>query len=367
MISFELSPEETELQRSTRRYATEQVRPLARRCEEEGDVASILADAFRNLGLAQLGYPESWGGIELGMSAVVVVEEELAWGDAGVATGMPRAGTCAAVLGSLPELTPGSAIGSPLRDNRCRFAVLAPTIVSGSRDDSGALSLTGTIVAPAIDRADAVLIPCRLEQEMILVWLTLPATGVTVSVESHQLGLRAAPVGRLRLAVSLSSPELIVARGVRAHTGLQLGLQRELLLIAARCVGTARAAFDYAARYATQRATFARAIADHQAIAFMVADMGIRVDAARALLWNAAWAMDAKNPQEVDRGEILLAAATFAAEHVVAVASDAVQILGGHGYIQDHPVEKWMRDARTLANHSASITDNLSELSTFSA
>jgi acyl-CoA dehydrogenase len=94
MISFELSPEETELQRSTRRYATEQVRPLARRCEEEGDIGSVLTDAFRNLGLAQLGYPEPWGGIELGMSAVVVVEEELAWGDARIATALSRTGTC---------------------------------------------------------------------------------------------------------------------------------------------------------------------------------------------------------------------------------------------------------------------------------
>lgn len=358
MISFELSPEEADLQRSTYRYAAEQVRPLARRCEEDGEVAASLVDAFWGLGLGQIGYPEAWGGITVGACAAVVVEEELSWGDAGIATGMPRVGTVGIVLTALTEGPPDTRIAPLLRgDDRC-FAVLAWTGCTASEEREG-LVLNGTILIPAVNRAEAVLVPCLMEEEIALVWLALPASGVQVSFDSHQLGLRAAPLGALSFEARRVSPGEILSRGETARTALRAGLERELLLLTARSVGTARAAFDYAARYATQRTAFGRAIADHQAIAFMLADMGIRVDAARALLWDAAWAADTEDSRHA---AALKAAAGFVAEHVPSLTSDAVQVLGGHGYIQDHPVEKWMRDARSLANYIASVTNSLAAL-----
>lgn len=368
MISLELSPEETELQRSTHRFAADHLRPLARRCDEDGDLPSSLVETFTNLGLADIGYPESWGGSDLGTGAVVVVEEELAWGDAGVATGVPRAGAAGAMLASLSQPPSAGAHNvAALRDRRASFPLLASTVIIGTDDRTGSLRLSGTIVALALHRADAVLVACRLENEVALVWLPLPAAGITVEVDSHQLGLRAAPLCTVTLDTTRIAGDQVVARGSAAISVLQWGLAREILLISARCVGTARAAFEYAAQYATQRTTFGRAIADHQAIAFMVADMGIRVDAARGLLWNAAWEIDRPQDTRFQARDIVSAAATFAAEHVVGVASDAVQILGGHGYIQDHPLEKWMRDARTLANHSASVMNSLTELQGLSA
>lgn len=359
MISFELSTEEAELQRSTHRYAAEQVRPLAHRCEEDGEIAATLVDAFWRLGLGQIGYPEPWGGIEVGLSTAVVVEEELGWGDAGVATGMPRVGTAGVVLAALSKSLADERMSSMLRDSNSGFAVLTSTAFPTVTHHPDGLSLNGTIVIPTANRANALLVPCYLENDLALVWLPLPACGVRISVDSHQLGLRAAPLGTASFdEVRISSDDILV-KGEAAGVSLQLGLERELLLLTARLVGTARAAFDYAARYATQRTAFGRAIADHQAIAFMVADIGIRVDAARALLWNAAWAADA---QELGRHSAVMTAGAFAADHMVGLTSDAVQILGGHGYIQDHPVEKWMRDARTLANFSASVMKSLAEL-----
>jgi alkylation response protein AidB-like acyl-CoA dehydrogenase len=177
--------------------------------------------------------------------------------------------------------------------------------------------------------------------------------------DSLQLGLRAAPLSIVSFEETNVSHDDVLAKGESARVALTHGLERELLLLTARSVGTARAAFDYAAQYATERNTFGRAIADHQAIAFMVADMGIRVDAASALLWNAAWAVGADH---ASRPSAVISAGRFAADHVGSLTSDAVQILGGHGYIQDHPVEKWMRDARTLANYAASVMNDLAGL-----
>lgn len=361
MISFELSAEESELQRSTHRYAAEQVRPLARRCEEDGEVAASLVDAFWHLGLAQIGYPEAWGGIEVGISTAVVIEEELAWGDAGVATGMPRIGAAGGVLAALSESPASERMSAMLRDEHRPFVVLVPAAFLPMTHEPHGFSLSGTIVIPAANRAEALVVPCQLKDNMALVWQSLPTPSVRVSVDSHQLGLRAAPLGVVSFDGARISSTDILATGEAACTALRSGLQRELLLLTARSVGTAHAAFDYAARYATQRTAFGRAIADHQAIAFMVADIGIRVEAARALLWNAAWAID---NHDQSRDSAVMAAGAFAADHVVGATSDALQILGGHGYIQDHPLEKWMRDARALTNYSTRVMSGLVGLKT---
>jgi alkylation response protein AidB-like acyl-CoA dehydrogenase len=115
--------------------------------------------------------------------------------------------------------------------------------------------------------------------------------------------------------------------------------------VAALLAGAARGAYEYAMRYATERVAFGRPIAHHQALAFLIADLATAVDVARLAVWRAAAALE--------RGEVAEweAAAAFAeaAEQALWVAPNAVQILGGHGFMKDHPVEKWMRDIRTLA------------------
>jgi len=107
-------------------------------------------------------------------------------------------------------------------------------------------------------------------------------------------------------------------------------------------VGVARAAFDYARDYAKERRAFGVPIATKQAIAFMLAEMAIEIDASRLLVWEAAW--------HLDRGEDALKesyqARNYAAQACLTIADNAVQVLGGHGYIREHPVELWLRNAR---------------------
>jgi alkylation response protein AidB-like acyl-CoA dehydrogenase len=111
-------------------------------------------------------------------------------------------------------------------------------------------------------------------------------------------------------------------------------------------VGVARAAFEYARDYAKDRRAFGVAIAQKQAIAFMLAEMALEIDATRLLAWEAAWKLD--RGDEATREACL--AKQYAANMVLKVTDNAVQILGGHGYIREHPVEMWLRNGRGFAS-----------------
>jgi alkylation response protein AidB-like acyl-CoA dehydrogenase len=117
------------------------------------------------------------------------------------------------------------------------------------------------------------------------------------------------------------------------------------LMTGAVALGCARASLEYASDYAKEREAFGKPIGAFQAISFKIADMAIEVDATRLALWRAAW--------KIDRGEATLADVAEATGQALATAircgDDGVQVLGGHGYIRDHPVEKWFRDAVTLS------------------
>src|SRR5262249_20652321 len=112
--------------------------------------------------------------------------------------------------------------------------------------------------------------------------------------------------------------------------------------LAAMAVGVARAAFEYARDYAKERKAFGVAIGQKQAIAFILAQMAIEIDAARLLTWEAAWHLD--RGEEGTREAVL--AQQYAASACMKVTDDSIQVLGGHGYIREHPVEMWARNGR---------------------
>jgi len=115
--------------------------------------------------------------------------------------------------------------------------------------------------------------------------------------------------------------------------------------LSAMAVGVARAAFEYSRDYAKERVAFGEPIAARQAIAFMLAEMAIEIDATRLMAWEAAWKLDRK--EEATKEASLVK--TYADDMVIMVTDRAVQILGGHGYIRDHPVELWLRNGRGFA------------------
>jgi alkylation response protein AidB-like acyl-CoA dehydrogenase len=161
--------------------------------------------------------------------------------------------------------------------------------------------------------------------------------GYDVVKPEDKLGLQAAPTHVARFDVA--------GDALPPGPELERALLFTKLLTGAVAVGCARACLEYAADYATDRQAFGKPIGAFQGISFKVADMAIEVDAARLLLLHAAWL--------VDRGEATLADVAGAVGQVLQTAvrcgDDGVQILGGHGYMRDHPVEMWFRDAVTLS------------------
>jgi acyl-CoA dehydrogenase len=168
------------------------------------------------------------------------------------------------------------------------------------------------------------------------------ATGLAISEREQNMGLKALDTFTVTLE-DVRVPAAARLGGVGAD--LQPLLDASRVASAAAAIGVARAAFDYARDYAKERKAFGVPIATKQAIAFILADMAIEIDAARLLVWQAAARLDKAG--DALRESYL--AKNYVAASALKVTDNAVQVLGGHGYIREHPVEMWLRNARGIA------------------
>jgi len=158
-----------------------------------------------------------------------------------------------------------------------------------------------------------------------------------------KMGVRASHTSEVILDdCRIPADNMLGAEDGTAFYGAMKTLEASRPLVAAGAVGVARAAYEYALDYARKRKAFGAPIAKKQAIAFMLADMKTKIEAARLLVWRAASMLDAGLPMNKEASEAKL----FAADMAMDVTTDAVQILGGAGYMRDEPVEKFMRDAK---------------------
>jgi alkylation response protein AidB-like acyl-CoA dehydrogenase len=166
--------------------------------------------------------------------------------------------------------------------------------------------------------------------------------GLTVGDRERNMGLKALVTTRVSFD-GCKIPREQVLDGSEASIGRLANLWR--VALASMAVGVARAAYDYARDYAKDRRAFGQAIAQKQAIAFMLAEMAMEVDAMRLLTWEAAWKLDRK--EDATREADL--AKRYAADMALKITDNALQVLGGHGYIRDHLVELFLRNARGFA------------------
>jgi len=302
-FTLALSDEERLVQETARRFAEDRLLPRVRAHEQARGVAPELVREFAALGLA---------GSEAGAFVRAIVLEELAAVDAGAAVGLDGAGPAAAVLGRAAD-DPGFR------------AVVVDDVEEHFRFREGRLDGDHPWV-PA-DRIDAAVVLQGDRTYVVREGWHLTAV--------RPCGLEAAGASRL---VLVGAPVAAVVDDARLRAPLRTW-------VAALLVGAARGAQRYAMRYAMERTAFGRPIAHHQALAFLIADLATAVDAARLLIWRAAAALDRGESAEWEAASAL----AEAAEQALFVGPNAVQILGGHGFMKDHPVEKWMRDIRTLA------------------
>jgi alkylation response protein AidB-like acyl-CoA dehydrogenase len=310
MIAFAPEDDERLLVDSARAFARDALRPRLRAFEEAREVSPEVRRQFHELGLSGMDLPSGLGFGGLSLTARALVEEELAAGDLGAAVALDALGPAGEVLRRLPSAKQWL---EPFLDDPLRRAALAWP---------GLRFVAGGARAQVVVTSDAVHTEVAAVEDRDVVGLAeLPPAAVTLRSAGEPLGPDAA-------------------------AWLRAALLRYAGVNAARAVGCARAAFEHARTYAEERTAFGKPIGHFQAIAFLLADMATEIDGARALTWRACRALDTGAPD----AELRLAQARAQSQQMLEfVASSAVQILGGAGYVQDHPVEKWMRDARALA------------------
>ena len=352
MVSFQPSEEQQLVKDTVASFAREQIRPVARQADETGNIPQALVQQAWELGLVQSAIPEEFGGAGDTRSAVTstLVLEELGWGDLSIALHIlaPRLVTYPIMqLGTAVQqqevlsaytgdhFTAGTAaVMEP--DFRFDIQALATTAVR----QNGDYLLNGTkCYVPLGPEARHVLVYARGEDALSAFIVSPDTPGLKIVEREKNMGLKALATYELALE------DCRVPAAARLAGDFTPLLNRSRVGLAALAVGVARAAFEYARDYAKERRAFGVAIAQKQAIAFMLAEMATEIDATRLLTWEAAWKID----RDEDATREACLAKNYAANMVLKVTDNALQVLGGHGYIRDHFVELWLRNGRGFA------------------
>lgn len=352
---FDLTPsdEQAMIVQATSQFAREQLRPAAAAADQDcAAPAALLARAVDELGIGQLTVPESLGGLggERSVTTGALVNEALAHGDLGLAVAClaPAAVSTALTLwGSaeqqaayLPPFVSGE--GGPLT---AALTVLEPhvlfdpfTLRTVARRVPGGFVLDGVkSLVPRADSAELFVVGAMLDGAARLFLVESSSSGVQLESEPA-MGLRAARMGRLLLD-GVRLPETSVLGDAQAYTDcVRLGR----IGWAALALGTCRAVLDYVIPYVNERKAFGEPISHRQAVAFMVANIGIELEGARLVTLRAASRAEQGRPYARESA----LARRLTSEYGMQIGSDGVQLLGGHGYVKEHPVERWYRDLR---------------------
>jgi len=353
MYSFEPSDEQKMLIDAVNRYATSDLRKAAHDAEENKELPSKLISKGWELGVLQASIPESYGGFgERSAVTGALAAEELAYGDlaGAIAVGTPGLFALSVLLAGSEEQK--KQYLPPIIEADWKpytAALIEPAfdfdpneLKTTAKAEGSDYVLTGEkTFVPFADKAEAMIIYARLKKETKAFIVPKGATGLRVSEEREKfMGLNAIPFFKVILdGVKVPKANLLPGDFVPV-------LDASRVAVAAMAIGVAKAAFGYSRDYAKDRDVFGVKVAQKQAIAFMLAEMAIEIEAIRLLVWEAAWAIDNKKEDASKRAYL---AVTGAIDMAMMVTDRAVQILGGHGYIREHPVELWMRNGRGFA------------------
>jgi alkylation response protein AidB-like acyl-CoA dehydrogenase len=356
MYSFEPTEEQKMLIDTVARFAHSNLRPASHDADEEGHLPISLIKKGWELGVLQASTPETYGGFgEHSTVTGVLATEEMAWGD---------------LAGTLAVMTPGLfAIPILLAGSEEQKTVYLPPIVEGDW-----APCTAAIIEPHYDydpnelRTSAIVegdsaiitgeksyVPFANEAKTLLVFASLNGksqgfivpsghAGIQIGDRQKLLGIHAFPLYPMKFD-NVRIPIENRLGGVDGHEFSPI-LASYWLATAAMALGVSKAALEYAIDYAKERDVFGMKVAQKQAIAFMLAEMATEIEAIRVLTWEAAWMLDTGNGDAYKEAYL---AYIGAADMAMMVTDRAVQILGGHGYIREHPVEKWMREGRCFS------------------
>jgi len=362
VVDFQLTEEQEQMRQLAHRFAEREIRPVAAEYDESEETPWPILEKAARIGLTSYQYPEEYGGG--GVTSVLttcLVVEELAWGCLGIATAIVGAG-----LAAVPIMIDGD------EEQKARYI---PWFCDADRVRLGAFALTepeagsdaASIRTTAVRKGDHYVLNGQKRfithggiADLYVVFATVDrslghrgvtafivegdAPGLSAGKKEKKMGMRACHTGDVILEdVQVPVENRLGEEGEGFYIAMR-AFEHTRPIVAACAVGVARAAYEYAFNYAQERVQFGKPIIAKQAIRFMLADMATEIDAARLLTWRAAWMADQGMPCNIQASM----AKVYAADMAMRVATDAVQVLGGYGYMREYPVEKWMRDAKIL-------------------
>ncbi len=357
-VRFDLPEELEEFRKLVREIAEEKIVPRAAEVDESDEWPEDLFKVLVENELTGVGLPEEYGGSGGGALAFGVLIEELSRVSAGLALT-----PAVAKLGVVPLMLAGTeeqrreVIGGIARGELLMSYALTE---AGAGSDAAALStryaredegfvLSGTkrfISGAGVSHAYIVFATSdpTLRAEGISTFLVMKDDpGVSFGRKEEKMGVRGSPTREVILEDARIPADRLIGEEGQGFAIAMKTLDHSRPIIGAQALGIAQGAFDVATRYATERKQFGQAIADFEGIRFMLADMAMKIEASRLLVYKALALCDADDPRMTLQSAI---AKCFASDAAMEITTDAVQILGGYGYIREYPVERLMRDAK---------------------
>ena len=355
---YALSAEHRALRESVRELCTAKVAPHAAEVDAQSRYPQEAYDALRAADFHAPHIPEAYGGAGADALATCIVIEEIAraCASSSLIPAVNKLGTMPLLLAGsaelkaryLPPVAAGEAMFSYALSEREAGSDTANMRTRAVRDGEdwilrGQKSWITNAGVSSFYTVLAVTDPSAGTDRVSAFVVEATDAGVSFGAPEHKLGIRGSPTREMLFdSVRIPADRLIGAEGQGLRIALET-LDHTRITIGAQAVGIAQGALDYALGYVKERRQFGKAIAEFQGIAFMLADMGMKLEAARQLVYAAA-ARSERN--DADLAFFGAAAKCFASDVAMEITTDAVQLLGGYGYVSDHPVERMMRDAK---------------------
>ncbi|HSJ51927.1 MAG TPA: acyl-CoA dehydrogenase family protein [Actinomycetota bacterium] len=355
---FELPPELEEFRALVRQIAEEKIAPRADEIDRTDEWPEDLFQVLVDNELTGVGYPEEYGGSGGGSLAFGVLVEELSRVAAGLALApaVSKLGVIPLVLAGTEEQRKQMIEGIVRGEILMSYALTEP----GAGSDAAALTtryvrdgdgfvLNGTkrfITGAGVSHAYVVFgtrDPAEHAKGISAFLVMKDDPGVSFGRKEDKMGIRGSPTREvILLDARLPADRLIGEEGDGFRIALET-LDYSRPLIGAQALGIAQGAFDFAARYANERQQFGKPITEFQGVSFMLADMAMQIEASRLLVYKALALCDAGDERMTYFSSV---AKCFASDAAMRITTDAVQVLGGYGYVREYPVERLMRDAK---------------------
>ena len=358
MVDFTLSDEQKDLREMAHNFAEKEMRSVAFEYDKDGTWPAEVIQKAWEVGLMNTHVDEAYGGPGLDYLSGCLIEEEFGWGCSGIGTSLACNG-----LASAPVALGGS------EETKAKYLGMLceePKLASFCLTEPDAGSDVAGMKTRAVKKGDKYVIngsKCFITNGAHADWFTVYAKtnpdagsrgitafvvdkqdGITVDKKEDKMGQRASNTVTLTFDDVEVPAENMLGEENKGFKLAMMTLDRTRPGVAAMATGIARSGFDAAVQYSKERQQFGVPIAMHQAIQFLIADMAVKVDAARLLTWQSASQLDNGERNTLTSSE----AKRFAADSAMEVTTDAVQVFGGYGFIKEYHVEKFMRDAKIM-------------------